>query len=720
VNRYLSFACSIAFLLFLSHATFSQDYSAVGPGYDSTPPTQAQIDADNRRFRRISEGLPPEDESEPAGEAVATTNREFVGSSTSNNHRTMASGSAHRGAPILYGSLPMARSSTNPTSGNEIGSSFSDNSYSVSRARPFALSAHGRIDVPRNQTASDKITWSQGFQQLAAISGMSIDLKSVPNGKLDLNSLVGLSPSEALDSLNGMLITQGLTLLEIGKKLSVVKLSELKPAMIPLVTLDELERCLPNQVVRVQCTLNFVLAGPIAEELAPFTSNYGRITSLDSFHERDPSIDNSAGYDNQIEIVDSAQSARRICQLISESEQIAAGTAEERLFSLNSVRAGLLERQLERLMKLREPLENQSSPSWIAASPKSFRFQFRVDRQANSLSAIALPQQIVAMDSFVKFADVEADGMVQFSHDTTTTRTYPLRAISPQSLIEILSTTTGHNSKEKLNVHESNRAIIVSGSLSLHQIVADLLEKLEPSKRKKEAIQFHSTSASKAVGIIQRAFAARDDTPGKYNGNNTHPSHADFTHQTEFRVSVDDMQNQLLLWCTPGERREIHELFVKFGFWKDESDGWIRTIDAGFDTQRLNDALAGMRTPVSAFMDANGKIVLCSQDLVRLNEAVDKLLELMGHPFQNRNFPIQHVSSSWLRVNLEEKFGSTQRDGKSLALESNLGFDSFANTLSVRGATPEQIQLIEWLVAANDVDSGSSLPVRGEFSQSLK
>ncbi len=665
----------------ISRTSFSQNYAPVSPGYNNPPPTQEQIDAANRRFRRIREGLPPDDDSLPQ--------------ETGSTQRQEESALRSVAPPPRISSL----GSVKPKS-----------------AISFRLSSVGKIEVIHNQTTSEgalsyvdeEISWPEGLKALAAISGMTTDLKNVPNGKFDCASLNGRTPAEARDFLNGLLISKGLTVIENGQKLSIVKLTDINFELVPLVSREGLDLCLPNQFVQVLIELRSLMAGPISLELTPSLSKYGFLGTTETQNKHEDASAKQGANDNQIQIVDSAHVVRRICEMISKAEQIAESSAEERSFLIDNDNAQLVRNQLLRLMELRRPFEVRSSPSWLAASPNTFRVQFRDDHENNCLVSIALPEQIEAMEAFLNFAHKAADRSVHFSPDSVATRVYRLHSINPQHLIAILSETPDFKSAQRFSVDDDNRAIVLSGSLRLHQIVDELMERFESGKRKAEIIQFHSISATQAVEVIQKVITHAVSLPLDSLNFDALTTNQDSTRQLqEFSIEADEARNRVLLWCNDGERREIHEFISRLGVWKNDSEGWVRIVKPDLEAQQLIDALAQLQAPVTSSIDASGSIVLCSQDLEKLDEAAEKLCTLVRAPNRDRDFQIKNVSASWLRINLEVFFSSVTSKGASTTEDSGIEFevDGMANTLKVRGATSKQIRLIEWLVAANDAES---------------
>ena len=679
-----------------SDACFSQNYSPAGPGYGNAPPTQAQIDADNKRFSRIRAGLPPDDESDVASATPKSTNTTTGNGSTPSGNAKASirkSGDAGRNGKVAVTS----NSTTRKTIPN----------IEAPRSRTLTLSSDGSISIDASllnqptesgsSTSPNKTFWSEGIQALAAISGKSIDLKNLPSGKFEIARLQGLSPAAARDSLNGILFEQGLTIVENGQKLIVLKLSQLKPDDVPQISLDELEKCLPNEFVRVEFPLRFLQAGPIALELSPLKSEFGHVSPIGPSGDWDTS-GNAEFEDNEIRVVDSAQKVQQICKLIATAEQIAENASEERTLLVDHDNVANTRRQLLRLMELQQPTNEHTLASWISASPKTFNVQLTEAPQTNSLSAIALSSQITAMDAFLRFVNGKSDQSAYFVRDTKFTRVYPLRLVDPQTLFDLLSDSHEFKTPQKLRLDELNKALILDASWREHQLIADILRKFEPGERETEMIQLGSVSPIQVADTIQRAIAKNDRYPGGAP-NKKLPAHA-----PEFQVRAVPDLNRIVISCTKIERLEIHEFLDRLGIWKDESNGWIRAFDPGPNPQQMVHRFLRLQFPVSTAIDSTGKVLLRSQDIPALDAASREFSDLLHDINGDRNIPMRFVSSFWIRMNLESVLFKEKLASETAPVEGYLSLDDdpISNTLIVRGATPEQMQTINCLVAVND------------------
>ncbi|MDX1925529.1 MAG: hypothetical protein SFV81_03365 [Pirellulaceae bacterium] len=559
------------------------------------------------------------------------------------------------------------------------------------------------LSIESNSPSSTfaNVTWAEGFQELAAISGLSFDPKNAPSGNFDIARLQGLSPAAAMDAMNGMLFARGLNVIQKDHRLSVMKLSDVTPAAVPLVSLDQLEACFPNQFVRVEFPLRYVQAGPIAEELGSQKSQFGHVSRLG--HSTRQNCDSD---DNGIRIVDSAQSVKQICTLIAKAEQVAEAAAEERTFEADPENLLSIRCQLLRLAELQLLFQSQLTPSWMSASPKTFNVQISEGSQDNTVTVIALPQQIAAMDAFLRFVTDAANQPTYFTDETLITREYTLRSVDPQRLSDLLADSPEFTSTQRRKVDEQNRIITLTASWRQHKVVVELLGKLEPGKRQSRTIQLRSISSEKVAAMIRHAFANRKRSADIRSATEieTHIG-THVVNKDEFSVKVKLEENQLQLLCTDGERQEIHDFLEKFGVWRDESHGWTQALDAGPFPQQLVIPLSRLQLPVSTSIDADGQIILHAQDFGTLDRAVQELSQLIRNPHCDRKIPIKYVSAYWLLFNLE---GSLETSKAETAVESAvpslvLNVDPKSNALLVLNASSNQMQSIEWLVAANDI-----------------
>ncbi|NIM08501.1 MAG: hypothetical protein GTO53_04950, partial [Planctomycetales bacterium] len=89
--------------------------------------------------------------------------------------------------------------------------------------------------------------------------------------------------TEAIDLLNGVLLTKGYTLVRRGRMLLVINLQDGIPeGLVPQVTLEELDKRGKFELVTVAFPLGRRLAETVKTEIAPLLSIHGKAVPLPS------------------------------------------------------------------------------------------------------------------------------------------------------------------------------------------------------------------------------------------------------------------------------------------------------------------------------------------------------------------------------------------------------------------------------------------------------
>jgi type II secretory pathway component GspD/PulD (secretin) len=123
--------------------------------------------------------------------------------------------------------------------------------------------------------------WADVLEWFARQADLSLVLDAPPPGTFNYSDTREYSPSEAIDLLNGVLMTKGYTLIRHDRMLLVVNLADGIPeGLVPRVTLDELDQRGRFEMV----TVMFPLAGrsptDAMTEIKPLLSPNGKATAM--------------------------------------------------------------------------------------------------------------------------------------------------------------------------------------------------------------------------------------------------------------------------------------------------------------------------------------------------------------------------------------------------------------------------------------------------------
>ncbi len=123
--------------------------------------------------------------------------------------------------------------------------------------------------------------WSDVLPWVAVEAGLSLAMEEAPEGTFNYSDRRAYTPDEAIDLLNGWLITKGFTLIRRDRQLMCVSLKDGIPAgMIPRVSPEELPDRGRFEFVSVLIPLEGRNPDQVLKEVRPLISEYGQVEAL--------------------------------------------------------------------------------------------------------------------------------------------------------------------------------------------------------------------------------------------------------------------------------------------------------------------------------------------------------------------------------------------------------------------------------------------------------
>ena len=123
--------------------------------------------------------------------------------------------------------------------------------------------------------------WLDVLDWFARQAKLSLVVNTAPPGTFTYSDSKAYTPVEALDLLNGVLVTRGFTLIRRERMLICIDLSEGVPAgMLPRAAFEELDQYGNFELVEVMFPLEGRPAEGVAEEITPLLGNFGKATPL--------------------------------------------------------------------------------------------------------------------------------------------------------------------------------------------------------------------------------------------------------------------------------------------------------------------------------------------------------------------------------------------------------------------------------------------------------
>ena len=475
---------------------------------------------------------------------------------------------------------------------------------------------HGKIRFNfRGQPWLDVLNW------LAEVSDMSLDWTELPPDFLNLTTQRSYSVEEARDLVNRHLLARGFTLLENGEVLNVVNLKKLDAGLVPRVQPSDLLKRRPNEFVKVSFALDWLVAEAAVEELKPMLSPNGKLSALKST--------------NRIEAIDTVVNLRDIYKVLGDEQ---SNDGQERLvreFELQHAKASEVAQQLQKLlgiedksaargagggqmnpeqqqqmmMQQQQMMQQMQQQGRGGATPpggpkQAAEISLVVNARRNSILALAPPDKIAIITQAVKMLDVPTERGHSLLANLGRMQVYRLAQLDPAALVKMLEESGGLDPTTRLQIDNSNKAIIAHASLADHMLVRQVIEKLDGSGRKFEVIQLRRLEADHVAGTIEFMMSGSGDDKQQQSQRNY--GYYDYfggggrsgrqeTEKDKFRVDADVENNRLLLWANGIELEEVNNLLVKLGEIPDRrgkaSTTRVLNIEPGLELDELLDKL---------------------------------------------------------------------------------------------------------------------------------
>ncbi len=421
--------------------------------------------------------------------------------------------------------------------------------------------------------------WPGVVQWLADISQMSLDWQELPGDYLNLTTNRRYTVREIRDLINQHLLARGYTLLEQGEFLSVAKVEDLDPALVPRVEPEELEKRDPHEYVKVLFELDWLPAETAVEEFKPMLSPNAKLNPLKTT--------------NRIEAMDAVQNLRDVYALIQEEQ---SGEGKKLLVQTFRLKHSLAEEVLVQLQELLG-IESKSKGPAIPMSPDQMRAQQEAmrkaaeqaqkggapptkpkpevylvaDKRRNLIVANAPPDTMAKIEQAIEALDAPRDQTGSLERTMLRTDVYRLQSIEADTMVETLKELGDLDFDTRLDVDEDNNAILAYASLGDHIFIRSLIDKLDSGGRRSHVIPLVELRAESVVKIIdfvmgggreeeQESRSSRSYFPPWYSSYRGSSRRREEEHEDQFRVEADAKNNALILWCNEFELAKVEQL----------------------------------------------------------------------------------------------------------------------------------------------------------------
>jgi type II secretory pathway component GspD/PulD (secretin) len=458
----------------------------------------------------------------------------------------------------------------------------------------------------RNQPWPDLLRW------LAEASNLSLDWQELPSDYLNIATQRKYTLEEARDLFNRHLLARGYTMLELDGMIQVVKTAGINVALVPKIAPEALTTLPPNRFVRTSFSLNTLMARDVVKEFEPLISTNGKLNALEST--------------NRLEAMDSAANLAEIYRVLDEEQSEIAQAGLAREFELEFVRASEAKEQLSSFIGFDDKSSSKrpTTPQEMMMQQQQMQMQMQQQQQQgkqpalpnkpseiyivanvrrNSIIAHAPPNKMAVIAAFIKRIDVPNDSAANMQRMETRMRVFRLTSLDPKQLVASMIAMDALEPTTKLEVDEKNKAIIAYASLGDQLLIQQTIDRLDGSARDVEVIQLRRLRAEDVAGTIKFLMGKEEQKEDNRNRYYDPWGSSQKKEATDgFRVGANTQDNQILLWATDAEIKEVNKLLMKLGELPPEggNKSRVRVIDASRSQetkeylQRLQEAWSKM------------------------------------------------------------------------------------------------------------------------------
>jgi type II secretory pathway component GspD/PulD (secretin) len=374
--------------------------------------------------------------------------------------------------------------------------------------------------------------WQDVLDWFAEQAGLSLLLEAAPPGTFNYRDSRSYTPAEALDVLNGVLLTKGYTLVRRDRMLVVVNLEDgIPPNLVPDVPLSELDERGEYELIRVLFPVWNMTPEQAAEEVQPLLGPQGKAVTLPQAR--------------QIQVTETAGRLRTIRSIVNAVEQPDLGKAGVREFELKYLTFETAMPTIRQMLGI--PAEASGTPDnsmQISKSATDEKLLFRGTAQ----HAARLEEILRLID--VPEAAAGIDGAPQLE-------VYSLTQADPEAVEDALGKLLGDDPTVSLAADEDNGFLVAIARPAQQATIRATIDQMQKDARDVDVIRLANVDPQTAVMAINKLFGGMGDEPDPKAP----------------RVDADIASRSLLVRGTTSQVEQIRALLRKLGETEDDGSG---------------------------------------------------------------------------------------------------------------------------------------------------
>lgn len=394
----------------------------------------------------------------------------------------------------------------------------------------FTPSADGRLTFSfRYQPWQEVLDW------FAEQAGLSLVMESAPAGTFNYNDPRSYTPKEALDIINGVLLTKGYTLVRHDKMLIVVNLEDgVPPNLVPDVQLADLDSHGEYELVRVLFPVWNMSPEQAADEVQPLLGPQGKVVILPQ--------------GRQIQVTEVGGRLRTIRSVINAVEQPELGKPSKagmREFEFKYLTFETAMPTIRQMLGI--PAEAFSTPDGSVQITKS--------AIGNKMLFRGNAQQASRLAEILRLVDVPE--AAQGVNGAPQLEVYAVTTADPEMVVKVLQTLMRGDPNVVLTADKDAGHVVAFATPPQQDTIRATIDQMQKDAKSVDVIGLSNVDPQVAVLAINKLFGSTGDEPDPKAP----------------RVDADITTRSLLVRGTASQVAQIRDLLRKMGESEEEGGG---------------------------------------------------------------------------------------------------------------------------------------------------
>ncbi|MBA4019345.1 MAG: hypothetical protein C0483_19435 [Pirellula sp.] len=368
--------------------------------------------------------------------------------------------------------------------------------------------------------------WGDVLDWFAQQADLSLVMDSPPPGTLNYTDNREYTPAEALDLMNGVLLTKGFTLVRRERMLMVVNLEDgIPPNLVPFVPGEKLDALGEFELATTLFRLGRLSAEDAQAEIQRLIGPQGSVVLLPR-----------AG---QIQVTETAGRLRLIRSVLEATAQLQASDAGA-VKAFQPTHVGV-----EDVLPLLRQLLDIPADAYASADGS---VRLAVDPLTGKLLVGGKPERVAQVSDIIKAIDVPAPAGTG-TVETPQLEVYDVGVSDPTSVLAVLQTLMANFSDVRLTTDPVTGKLVALARPAQHATIRATIEQMQREARQVEVIRLQFVDPQAAVTAI-----------GKLFGTDSGAAAAGAP-----KVEADTLTRQLLVRGSQGQIDQIKSLLSKMG-----------------------------------------------------------------------------------------------------------------------------------------------------------